>query len=110
QRLDRLCPTCRSRYERNPLRVLDCKEESCRLATADAPAPVDDLCDECSLHFQAVRQMLDAVGITYRVDGRLVRGLDYYTKTVFEIVTDELGAQGTLAAGGRYDGLTAEIG
>lgn len=109
-RLDQLCGTCKSRYGRNPLRVLDCKEESCREATMDAPSPVDSLCDECAAHFERVREMLDAIRIGYRVDGRLVRGLDYYTKTVFEIVTDELGAQGTLAAGGRYDGLTAQVG
>jgi len=110
ERFDRLCGTCQSRYERNPLRVLDCKEEGCREATADAPAAIDVLCDECARHFQMVIGLLDAVGIAHRLDTRLVRGLDYYTKTVFEIVTDVLGAQGTLAAGGRYDGLTAEIG
>lgn len=109
-RLDQLCRTCQSRYERNPLRVLDCKEEACRKATADAPAVVDDLCDECGRHLEHVIQLLEAVGIDFRMDRRLVRGLDYYTKTVFEIVTDVLGAQGTLAAGGRYDGLTAAIG
>jgi histidyl-tRNA synthetase len=109
-RFDRLCATCKSRYERNPLRVLDCKEESCRQETADAPSAIDHLCDECGRHFARVREMLEAMEITYRVDTRLVRGLDYYTKTVFEIVTDVLGAQGTLAAGGRYDGLTAEVG
>lgn len=109
-RLDQLCRTCQSRYERNPLRVLDCKEEACRKATADAPAAVDDLCDECGRHLEHVTQLLEAVGIDFRMDRRLVRGLDYYTKTVFEIVTDVLGAQGTLAAGGRYDGLTAAIG
>jgi len=109
-RLDQLCPTCRSRYERNPLRVLDCKEERCRQATEGAPAPLDHLCDECSRHLEHVTVLLRALGIEYRMDPRLVRGLDYYTKTVFEIVTDVLGAQGTLAAGGRYDGLTAAVG
>ncbi|MBO2520656.1 MAG: histidine--tRNA ligase [Firmicutes bacterium] len=110
QRIDRLCPTCRARFERNPLRVLDCKEEGCREATAGAPAAWDYLCDECGLHFESVQRVLAVLGIAYRLDGRLVRGLDYYTKTVFEIVTDGLGAQGTLAAGGRYDGLAAELG
>lgn len=110
ERFDRLCPTCRSRYERNPLRVLDCKEEGCREATADAPSALDFLCDECGRHLEMVTGMLDAIGIAYRLDSRLVRGLDYYTKTVFEIVTDVLGAQGALAAGGRYDGLAEEIG
>lgn len=109
-RFDQLCSTCKSRYERNPLRVLDCKEEACRQATIDAPSAVLHLCDECGRHFERVREMLEATEISYRVDSRMVRGLDYYTKTVFEIVTDVLGAQGTLAAGGRYDGLTAQIG
>lgn len=110
ERLDALCPTCQSRFERNPLRVLDCKVEGCRVATAGAPSTVDSLCDACLEHFGAVRGLLEGVGIEYRVDSRLVRGLDYYTKTVFEIVTDALGAQDALAAGGRYDGLAEELG
>lgn len=110
QRLDQLCATCRSRYERNPMRILDCKSEGCRRAAAGAPASLDYLCSECRDHFAAVRQLLDALEIGYTVDTRLVRGLDYYTKTVFEVVTDALGAQDTLAAGGRYDGLVEELG
>lgn len=110
ERLDALCAVCRSRVERNPLRVLDCKEEGCRAATVDAPPIGESLCGSCVEHFDAVKRLLQEAGIEYRVDHRLVRGLDYYTKTVFEMVTDRLGAQGTLVAGGRYDGLVAEIG
>lgn len=109
-KLDELCPTCRGRYDRNPLRILDCKLEGCRKASADAPASHEHLCDECSDHFAQVQSLLDALEIPYTVDSRLVRGLDYYTKTVFEIVTDQLGAQDALAAGGRYDGLSEELG
>jgi len=109
-RIDSLCPTCQSRLERNPLRVLDCKSESCRRATDGAPASVDHLCDECDAHFAQVRRLLDTVHLPYTVDNRLVRGLDYYTKTVFEVVTSALGAQDALAAGGRYDGLAEELG
>lgn len=109
-RIDRLCSTCAHRAERNPLRVLDCKEASCQEATQDAPATKDHLCDECRQHFEVTLSYLDALEIPYRVDPRLVRGLDYYTKTVFEVVTDLLGAQDTLAAGGRYDGLAQELG
>ena len=109
-RLEALCPTCRSRYERNPLRVLDCKDEGCRAATEGAPSTLDFLCDECRDHFASVRRLLEATGVEYRLDSRLVRGLDYYTKTVFEIVTGALGAQDALAGGGRYDGLAEELG
>lgn len=109
-RLDALCGTCKSRYDRNPMRILDCKSASCQEATEGAPASVEYLCDECGEHFESVKTLLDAQGIGYELDARLVRGLDYYTKTVFEVVTDALGAQGTLAAGGRYDGLAEELG
>lgn len=110
ERIDGLCAVCQSRVERNPLRVLDCKEESCKQLTHDAPPISQHLCDECVDHFGTVQAMLRSLGIDFTVDERLVRGLDYYTKTVFELVTDSLGAQGTLLAGGRYDGLVAEIG
>lgn len=110
ERLDALCPTCQGRFERNPLRILDCKAEGCRAATQGAPSTIDSLCDECLEHFSGVRRLLEGIGVEYRVESRLVRGLDYYTKTVFEIVTDALGAQDALAAGGRYDGLAEELG
>ncbi len=109
-KLDQLCPACQGRYDRNPLRILDCKIEGCRSAAAGAPAGAEFLCDECQEHFAEVRSLLDALDISYTVDGRLVRGLDYYTKTVFEVVTDALGAQDALAAGGRYDGLAESLG
>ncbi len=109
-RKDRLCGDCRDRIDRNPLRVLDCKVESCQPVLAEAPRLVDRLCDGCRAHFDAVRAGLDALGVAYRVDPRLVRGLDYYTRTTFELVMGHLGAQNTVAAGGRYDGLVQEIG
>ncbi len=109
-RLDHLCATCKNRYDRNPMRILDCKVESCKEATQGAPGSAEYLCDECADHFEAVKTLLNALELPYEIDTRLVRGLDYYTKTVFEVVTDALGAQGTLAAGGRYDGLTEELG
>lgn len=109
-KLDDLCPACRGRYDRNPLRILDCKSEGCRNATAGAPGVTRFLCTECRDHFAEVRSLLDSLGITYTVESRLVRGLDYYTKTVFEVVTDALGAQDALAAGGRYDGLADVLG
>lgn len=110
ERFDALCPTCQGRFDRNPLRILDCKVEGCRAATEGAPSTSDALCDECLDHFGEVRRLLAAIGVDARVESRLVRGLDYYTKTVFEIVTDALGAQDALAAGGRYDGLAEELG
>jgi len=109
-RLDALCGTCRSRYDRNPMRILDCKVEGCKQATAGAPSSIEHLCGECREHFEAVQRLLRTLEIPFSIDTRLVRGLDYYTKTVFEVVTDALGAQGALAAGGRYDGLTEELG
>jgi histidyl-tRNA synthetase len=109
-RLNRLCQTCQQRYEKNPLRILDCKEEGCRVETAGAPKLMDCLCDNCARHFTRVRQLLDAAGIKYEPDFRLVRGLDYYTRTAFEIVSDQLGAQDSLCGGGRYDLLVEELG
>ncbi|MGE5549218.1 MAG: histidine--tRNA ligase [Bacteroidota bacterium] len=105
-----LCATCRERVERNPLRVLDCKSPSCQEALAKAPATVDHLCAECAEHFAAVQRCLTALGRRFSLDPRLVRGLDYYTNTVFEVVAAGLGAQNAILGGGRYDGLIETCG
>jgi histidyl-tRNA synthetase len=105
-----LCENCRKRIERNPLRVLDCKSKGCREATEGAPSPVDHLCGDCAEHFGAVRSMLEAGNVPYAVNPRMVRGLDYYNRTTFEVLTGELGAQNAVAAGGRYDGLVETLG
>ncbi len=110
KRLDALCDDCRRRYQTNPLRVLDCKVAGCREATHEAPAMLDHLCSDCDDHFSAVRGYLDGLGTPYSVNKRMVRGLDYYTKTTFELVTGQLGAQNAVAAGGRYDGLVKQLG
>ena len=107
---DKLCDTCLSRLDKNPMRILDCKSPICSEIAKDAPKITDYLCDECRNHFDAVKKYLDAAGIEYTVDPTIVRGLDYYTKTVFEFVTDCIGAQGTVCGGGRYDGLIEELG
>jgi histidyl-tRNA synthetase len=109
-REDRLCADCKERIERNPLRVLDCKVESCQPVLAEAPRLVDRLCDACRAHFDAVKGGLDALGVEYRVDPRLVRGLDYYVRTAYEFASDALGAQSAVAGGGRYDGLVETLG
>lgn len=108
--LDKLCDTCRDRFERNPLRILDCKVESCQKVAKDAPIILDYLCDECKQHFEGLKKYLDALQYKYNVNPRIVRGLDYYTKTVFEIVYNGIGSQGTVCGGGRYDGLIEECG
>ncbi|MFO7813588.1 MAG: histidine--tRNA ligase [Pelovirga sp.] len=110
QRLEPLCSECQRRYQTNPLRVLDCKVEACRTATADAPAMVEHLCGECDQHFSQVRRYLDLLKVPYTVNERMVRGLDYYVRTTFELVTDQLGSQNAVAAGGRYDGLIESLG
>lgn len=110
ERAGGLCRTCLERLERNPLRLLDCKEEGCRTVNAGAPLPAEHLCGECAAHFDGVKERLNALGIAYTVNGRIVRGLDYYTKTVFEFISDAIGAQSAVCAGGRYDGLTEELG
>ena len=109
-RIDRLCATCRERFDRNPLRVLDCKEKQCQELTKDAPSILDLLCDECRAHFEQLQQCLDSSGIPYRINPRIVRGLDYYTKTVFELVTETPDGKLTICGGGRYDNLVEEIG
>jgi histidyl-tRNA synthetase len=109
-KLDGLCDVCRSRYDRNPMRILDCKSEECQRLSVGAPEITDCLCDECNEHFEKVKEYLTAAGISFTCDPRLVRGLDYYTKTAFEIKYSPLGAQSAVAGGGRYDGLIEEIG
>lgn len=107
---DQLCDDCRERLYKNPLRILDCKEEGCQKASVGAPEITDYLCDDCHAKFEAVKHYLDGLGISYTVDPRLVRGLDYYTNTAFEIQYPPLGAQSAVCGGGRYDGLVEEIG
>lgn len=108
--LDNLCETCRTRYEKNPLRILDCKVESCKELVKDAPKITDYLCDECKEHFENLQDLLTTAGLSFTVNPLIVRGLDYYTKTVFEFVTADLGSQGTVCGGGRYDNLIAQLG
>jgi len=110
QRLESLCEDCKRRYRNNPLRVLDCKAAGCKEATADAPAMLDHLCGGCDQHFAAVKGHLTALEIPFEVNARMVRGLDYYVRTTFEMVTDQLGSQNAVAAGGRYDGLVESLG
>lgn len=109
-RIGKMCPDCQRRYEENPLRILDCKNEICQPHIQEAPGSVDYLCDECRDHFEKVKGYLDQLGLQYRIDPKLVRGLDYYTRTVFELVSEDLGAQDALLGGGRYDGLVAQLG
>lgn len=109
-KLDDLCDDCKERFERSPLRILDCKVDADKPYMADTPKITDCLCDECQEHFQKVQQYLSEAGIKFELDPRLVRGLDYYTKTAFEIKYAPLGAQSAVAGGGRYDGLIEEIG
>ena len=109
-RVDELCDTCRDRLDRNPMRILDCKSPVCSEIAKDAPVVLDYLCDECKEHFEKTKNYLDAMNIEYIVNPQIVRGLDYYTKTVFEFVADSIGAQGTVCGGGRYDGLIEELG
>ena len=105
-----LCETCQSRFERNPMRILDCKSAEDQAIAKDAPLITDYLCEDCREHFEQVKAMLDAADIPYNLDPRLVRGLDYYTKTAFEIQVATIGAQSAVCGGGRYDGLIQEIG
>ena len=105
-----LCATCLERLEKNPMRIIDCKSEICSRIAKDAPKMVDHLCTECSEHFEETKARLSGMGIDFRVNPDIVRGLDYYTKTVFEFVSDCLGAQSTVCGGGRYSGLVEELG
>lgn len=109
-RKDELCDTCKDRLERNPMRILDCKSPVCSEIAKDAPVVLDYLCDECREHFEKVKSYLNAQNIAFKVNPRIVRGLDYYTKTVFEFISESIGAQGTVCGGGRYDGLIEELG
>ena len=109
-RLSSLCNTCNERYEKNPMRILDCKVESCQNELQDVPLMIDYLCKECSNHFNGVQKYLKKLEIDFVIDPNIVRGLDYYTKTAFEIISKEIGSQGTVCGGGRYDGLIEEIG
>ncbi|NVN90719.1 MAG: histidine--tRNA ligase [Desulfuromonadales bacterium] len=109
-RLDRLCDDCKRRFTSNPLRTLDCKVAGCGEATQGAPAMLDHLCGECDDHFSSVKRYLDLTGNQYGINPRMVRGLDYYTRTTFELVTGLLGSQSAVAAGGRYDGLISQLG
>ena len=108
--LPEMCDTCRSRFDKNPLRILDCKEEVCSKINENAPKTVDFLCDECREHFEKLKEILDACGVKYRLNPKLVRGLDYYSKTVFEFVSTSIGSQGTVLGGGRYDTLIENLG
>ena len=105
-----MCATCKDRYERNPLRLLDCKETKCKRIAKGAPSMLDYLCEDCREHFEDLKNALESLNITYQVDPTIVRGLDYYTKTVFEIVSNHIGSQGTVCGGGRYDGLIETCG
>ena len=110
EKKESLCETCQERLGKNPMRIFDCKSEICQDLLKDAPTIFDSVCDDCKNHFQQVTDVLDAVGVAYKIDKGIVRGLDYYSKTVFEFVSDNIGAQGTVLGGGRYDGLIADLG
>ena len=110
EKLSGLCETCNNRFDRNPLRILDCKKKECRDLTEMAPVITDSLCPECQEHFNLVQVGLKKIGASVRLDKRLVRGLDYYTKTAFEILAGELGSQNAVCGGGRYDNLSETIG
>ena len=109
-RKDELCHTCQERLEKNPMRLLDCKSPEDQAIAKDAPLILDYLCDDCKAHFEKLKEYLTEMGIQFTVNPRIVRGLDYYTRTVFEFITTEIGAQGTVCGGGRYDGLIGELG
>ena len=110
ERKDELCHTCQERLEKNPMRILDCKSPVCSEISKDAPVILNYLCEECDTHFKMLQQNLASMGIEFIIDTKIVRGLDYYTKTVFEFITDSIGSQGTVLGGGRYDGLVEELG
>lgn len=108
--LSEMCADCNARFEKNPMRMIDCKEEGCKKITAGAPRMLDYLCDDCKAHFGEVRALLDAAKIEYEINPSIVRGLDYYSRTVFEFTSAAAGAQGTVLGGGRYDGLLEQMG
>ncbi len=108
--IDNMCATCNDRFEKNPLRILDCKEAKCIAINANAPLILDYICDDCKEHHNQVLVGLNSLGINYKVNARIVRGLDYYTRTVFEFISENIGAQGTVCGGGRYNNLVEEVG
>lgn len=110
QNSEKLCEDCHRRLERNPMRILDCKSSSCKEVTAQAPVMLDDLCDDCVNHFEYVKKYLNALKVPYNINPMMVRGLDYYVRTAFELVTNKLGSQNAVGAGGRYDGLIKLLG
>lgn len=109
-RKEQLCKDCQVRFDKNPLRILDCKNPTCQEITQGAPTTLDTLCPDCAKHFAELQGLLDAAGVVYKVDPRLVRGLDYYRKTAFEVLVEDIGAQSAICGGGRYDGLVQEVG
>ena len=108
--IEKLCPLCKERLQKNPMRILDCKNEDCKKLNENAPKILDYICEDCSNHFERVQTLLKISGVEYKINPEIVRGLDYYTKTVFEFVSENIGAQGTVCGGGRYDGLIAQLG
>lgn len=110
ENLSNMCPVCNDRFNKNPLRILDCKEEKCKKITDNAPITLDYLCDDCKTHHEGLKNLLSAINIEYTVNPKIVRGLDYYTGTVFEFVSNSIGAQGTVCGGGRYNNLVSEVG
>ncbi len=109
-KLDSLCDDCNARYDKNPMRILDCKNTQCKTLLADAPLMIDHLCEDCQTHFDGVKAYLDASEVSYKIDPMIVRGLDYYTNTAFEFISSDLGAQSTVCGGGRYNGLVGQLG
>lgn len=107
---EHLCKDCQARFEKNPLRILDCKNPSCQEITQGAPTTLDVLCEDCGSHFEELQNLLTAAEVVYKVNPRLVRGLDYYRKTAFEVLVEDIGAQSAICGGGRYDGLVQEVG
>lgn len=105
-----LCKDCQTRFETNPLRIMDCKNNKCQELTKDVPTTLEMLCDDCLVHFEELKKYLDSTGMDYKIDPKMVRGLDYYRKTAFEVLVKEIGAQSAICGGGRYDGLVEEIG
>ena len=108
--IDGMCELCKDRLKKNPLRILDCKNDDCKKITANAPKILDYICEDCANHFNKVQNLLEIAGVEFKVNANIVRGLDYYTRTVFEFVSDNIGAQGTVCGGGRYDGLISQLG
>lgn len=109
-KIEHLCQTCNSRYEKNPMRILDCKNEECQELIKDAPLAIDNLCEKCIEHFEGVKEYLGSINIDYIVNPKIVRGLDYYTRTAFEFISSDIGAKDTVCGGGRYDGLVEMLG